>query len=77
MSYFLWYPFVHWEKLVLEKNGDTVKRMVCQKLFPERFGWLVILKFFKELFAQMKQKIKAQFECTAAWLNLDCLLQNI
>lgn len=83
MSLFLWYTFLLWEKLVLENNGEmSEKSVVSEAVLPsclekgKRFGWLVTLKFFKELFAQMRQQIKAQFKCTAAWLNLDCLLQN-
>lgn len=47
----------------LEKNGeDSEKNGVSEAVLPsclergERFGWLVILKVFKKLFAQMKQK---------------------
>ena len=83
MSLFLWYSFLLWEELVLENNGEnSEKNDVSEAVLPnclergERFGWLVTLKFFTELFSQMKQQIKSQFECTAAWLNLDCLLQN-
>lgn len=82
MSLFLWYTFLLWEKL-LEDNGEKNEksRMPDSVLWSclergERFGWLVTLEFFKELFAQMKQHIKAQSECIAAWLNVGCLLQN-
>lgn len=46
MSYFLWYPFVHWEKLVLEKNGDNSEKNGVSDTVSKLFGkgrkiWLV------------------------------------
>lgn len=74
---FLWQTFLLCEMLVLENNGKKSEKSDLSGASPpnclereESFGWLFILKYFKMLFSQMKSQVKAQFGCTAGWLNL-------
>lgn len=53
--------FLFREKLVLESNGKMGEKSdLSEAVLPsclekgENFGWLLALKFFKMLFAQMK-----------------------